>query len=379
VSGSLDRGGFALALLLATACGAQDPGDMNEVATLETPIVRGAPDLEHPALAALLVEHSVFCTGLSVSERLVLTAAHCAKVGPSEVRFDVNGGAETVLVPVLAAVAHPEFLPGTLGNDLGMLILERGAPQSSPLSAFVFDAAWVGAPVRVAGFGVTYPGAGDGNEKRAGMTSITSYDANSFRLAAAPSGTCGGDSGGPVYRVEAGHEQLIGVTSSGDAACSEFSRAMRLDAYAEFLAGFTPCSRASDCPPDRRCGAGYCQPLAPGSRELGSVCDAGPQCLTGFCAKGLGVCAARCTASDGSCAEGATCEESFGEFVCLRRETRSIAAGCSFRRLSNAGSSASHRNRNTLPVWASIVLLVALASAVRARRWRRRPTARIWT
>lgn len=373
MSGSLGRGGLALALLLTTACGAQGQAGTEEVATLETRIVHGAPDPGDPALAALVVEHSVFCSGLAVSERLVLTAAHCARIGPSEVRFDLNGDAETSVVPVLAALVHPEFSPATLENDLGILVLERDAPQNFPLSAFAFGPAWVGTPVRVAGFGVTSAGSGDGNQKREGTTSITSYDAKTFRLSAAPSGTCAGDSGGPVYRVEAGREQLIGITSSGDAACSEFSRALRLDAYAEFLAGFTPCSHASDCPSDERCGAGYCQPLPPGSRELGSLCDAGTQCQTGFCAKGLGVCAARCTADDGSCAAGASCEESVGEFVCLRRVTTPTDASCSLRALS----SARRRSGNTRPAWATAVLLGSLAAALRARQWRRSLKGRV--
>jgi hypothetical protein len=353
-----------LTLVTSAACSGEAPEAPGRRAVVRSPIVEGRSNGADPALAALLAGRRVFCSGVAVGPRLVLTAAHCALGRPSAVRFSADGR-EDIEIAVADAVVHPEYARGTLANDLAVLILEGAAPDLEPLPAFAFDPTWVGARVRLAGFGVTAPGAGDGGEKRQGTSSITSFDATTFRVAATPAATCGGDSGGPVFLSAEAGERWIGITSSGDVDCAQFSRVMRLDAYAEFFGQLSSCTDAGDCPEDSECTLGICRPPAPLPLELGAPCEADRECGTGFCAQGLGTCAARCLDGESSCAEGASCEELAGELVCVRPNANALDRGCSVvPRPSSFGPAATQ-----LFAWVAIALR-ALARRRRARRTR---------
>jgi hypothetical protein len=352
-----------LTLVASAACSGEAPEAPVRRAVVRSPIVAGRSNGADPALGALLAGSKTFCSGVAVSPRLVLTAAHCALGQPSAVRFSADGG-EDIEIAVADAVAHPEYARGTLANDLAVLILEGAAPDLEPLPVFTFDPTWVGARVRLAGFGVTSPGAGDGGEKREGMSSITSYDTTTFHVAASPAATCGGDSGGPVFLSAEAGERWIGITSSGDVDCAQFSRVMRLDAYAEFLGRLSPCTDTDDCPEDSECALGICRPPAPVPLELGAPCEADRQCRTGFCAQGLGTCAARCLGGESSCVEGASCEELAGELVCVRLNAIEIDRGCS---VVVSGRSSFGSAATQLFGWVAI----ALRALVRRRRARR--------
>ena len=104
-------------------------------------------------------------------------------------------------------------------NDIGAIILAEDAPVA-PARLFegILTQDVVGRTVRVVGFGAD--DAGRTGTRRSGTARVTSLERSSFSIAAAPGMSCGGDSGGPVFLEVDGTEQLVGITSSGDPACT---------------------------------------------------------------------------------------------------------------------------------------------------------------
>jgi hypothetical protein len=206
---------------------------------------------------------------------------------------------------VYATRAHPGW--DGRKNDLGALILEADAPMA-PARVTTLDAVTSGDAVRVVGFGVDDTGRVGG--KRSGAARVTTVEPTTFAIEAAPAMTCPGDSGGPVFRDRDGVEELVGVTSYGDAECS-IGFNTRAAAFREFVdaivieAASLPksprpavdpsidfceqsCANDRDCPRDMRCtaranGAMRCAfaGLPPGS--LQQSCTAVPGCSKERC------------------------------------------------------------------------------------------------
>lgn len=183
------------------------------------------------------------CTGTLIAPDVVITAAHCVRdtapeflgvlLGPTSNAGTgtVGKGLEGSFFRVRAMRVHPSFDPSTLANDAALLRLDGAASVTPALrSTRALDASLVGATLRVVGYGAAERDAGFPDRKREGTVRVTSVDATQLAFAPAPSMTCSGDSGGPVFAKFDGVEYLVGITSRGDAACVERSVATRVDA-----------------------------------------------------------------------------------------------------------------------------------------------------
>jgi hypothetical protein len=211
------------------------------IGTSQQAIVRGDDDNADSAVVALLLNGSVYCTGVLLTNNVVATAAHCViPTPPEQVYFGSDPSSKKgTFIDVTTTRAHPDFDEDTLVNDIAVLGLASTAPVA-PLNIFVkeFDDSYIGLEVRLIGFGAT---AGDGTgklRKRTGTTAITSYTNDDFRFRPAPAQTCVGDSGGPAVAKIGDHEAVIGLTSSGDSNCSTYGRDMRIDRYLPFIQGY---------------------------------------------------------------------------------------------------------------------------------------------
>ena len=150
------------------------------------------------------------CSGVALGARLVLTAAHCLE-GVADTLVAVRRGGRTTPVVVAAVARHPRYDPNAprdrrISIDLGLV------ETATPLEGFKFaeidaDRPALGAPVTVAGFGVTREGGppSDGHIRAADLV-VAAPLSNVTLWAKDPEasglGGCHGDSGGPIYAAD---------------------------------------------------------------------------------------------------------------------------------------------------------------------------------
>jgi len=177
---------------------------------------------------------SVGCSGVLVSPRVVLTAAHCvdplmrAHRGSVFVGADVSGPGTRIAV--IDQRVDPTFDRARGDHDLALLLLaEPAAPSPVPLTDHDASTLEPGAELRTVGYGVTDPGTDTEGTRRGGVMSLTELDAFNLSSAPSPAMSCDGDSGGPVFATIDGVETLVAVTSSGDRNCAVSARNARVD------------------------------------------------------------------------------------------------------------------------------------------------------
>jgi len=167
------------------------------------------------------------CTGIVVSARAILTAAHCA-AGGTDLRIHwKDGGGEPVLIAPASVALHPEFRANAVAArqrsiDLALVRLADPLPPRFTPATLVDGAApRAGAAVVLAGYGVSREGEArtTGVYRSADLTAIEPYGPGRVLLwAADPSGAgkragagaCQGDSGGPMTGADGG---IVAVTS----------------------------------------------------------------------------------------------------------------------------------------------------------------------
>lgn len=154
------------------------------------------------------------CTGIVLSPRAILSAAHCVD-GGVDLRVHWKAAGEPVLIPPATVAVHPEFNGGAIANrrrsiDLVLLRL------STPLPARFIPATLVdgglpraGSAVTLAGYGVLREGEArtTGTYRSAALTTVEPYGPGRILIWAADptgggkrpgGGACQGDSGGPI-------------------------------------------------------------------------------------------------------------------------------------------------------------------------------------
>lgn len=167
------------------------------------------------------------CTGIVLSSRTILTAAHCAS-GGTELRIHwKEGSGEPVLLPPTAVALHPEFKADAVTSrrrsiDLALLHLAEPLPARFAPATLVDGAApRAGAAVALAGYGVLREGEArtTGVYRSAALAAVEPYGPGRVLLwAADPAGAgkrpgmgaCQGDSGGPMTGGDGG---IVAVTS----------------------------------------------------------------------------------------------------------------------------------------------------------------------
>ena len=202
-----------------------------------SPIVGGEPVVGRDWRSTVVIDLGVdLCTGTLISERIVLTAAHCLQSSPPaellQVKLGNTRGDPELVLPVERYALHPEFCNDIFAcgdelHDFAYLELAEAAPADAvvprlPTDQATWDAAvYTGAPVVLVGFG--YDEQLAWGIKRAVEVEIRGFTASGLELFAGGDGKdgCQGDSGGPAYaRLPSGEALLVGVSSRG-IACGE--------------------------------------------------------------------------------------------------------------------------------------------------------------
>jgi V8-like Glu-specific endopeptidase len=202
-------------------------------------IVGGQTTSAFPAVGALTRFGATHCTGTVVAPRKVVTAAHClAGVSASQLKFVLGASvsAPTHTLGVASIKAHPSYNASTLANDIGVVTLSADAPVTPLKLLGSMDASWAGKELVFVGFGanngVNQTGYG---KKRFVRMPVASVSAKQFSYSTPGKNTCNGDSGGPAFAEVNGETLLAGVTSYGDANCTQYGVDTRVDAFKDFI------------------------------------------------------------------------------------------------------------------------------------------------
>ncbi len=204
-------------------------------------IIGGAIDNGPASAATIMVLGSggAVCSGVVVSPRAVLTAAHCADpTREHRVHYMENG--QPVLLTPAASVTHPEYVKDAIRQrrqsvDLALVKLAQPLPSRfAPAPLSVGPQPRAGATVSVGGYGSVGRQPADGRFRSVAAPVVEPWGPGKILLwIGAPkgksAGACAGDSGGPITAADG---EIVAVTSwskgAGSTPCGQTTQGVLL-------------------------------------------------------------------------------------------------------------------------------------------------------
>lgn len=225
--------GIAVAVLATASIARADSGSEPDVSEQTSAIVGGStvrPGQWPDAVAVLGTDG--YCSGTLIAPDVVLTAGHCAKIGPLQViantvDFSKSGG---VRANVASTKAYTSW---QTSYDVAVVMLAspiKGITPRKVGTPCTFDGFARNTPVRLVGFGATNSlGTQTNTVLKQATAEVTDPDCtggHGCKHEIAPGGefvaggtgqadSCFGDSGGPVYLDTPGGPVVIGAVSRG--------------------------------------------------------------------------------------------------------------------------------------------------------------------
>jgi secreted trypsin-like serine protease len=210
----------ALGLIVIAGCG----GNSKDDPCTSLKIAGGNECEVRPLSVAVVVSNVGYCSGLFITKRHILTAAHCIPSDGSELTVATRGFSERTR----RAVRHPGYSSAGLSpNDAAIITIANDAPVS-PVPLMQSKSVEAGDLLVAYGYGLDENGDDVVQRvERGGLplkaTYLDVFDVNNESVRTISDGggdTCRGDSGGPlVIRGEDEEFGVVAVVSFGPNTC----------------------------------------------------------------------------------------------------------------------------------------------------------------
>lgn len=275
------------------------PGFCGDEKAALYPIINGSLEFD-PAVAALApaqvnavgfleINGTHMCTGGLVAPSVVLTAAHCLRRDPSYVLFRVGPDRRLPIATydALSWHLHPNYVVGEVDHDLAVVLLAQD-PTADGIAPIPIHHTPVqsleGLDVQAAGYGFTADG-DNSNTLRWWVVLNIARETETAYVAAGDgtTGTCDGDSGGPLlWNHPTAGVRVFAALSLGDAhtACLGDSHYTRTDEAinAGFILPFLPADPCNGETAAGRCASDTQAVYCLDGVIFEEACDEGESC-----------------------------------------------------------------------------------------------------
>ncbi len=218
---------------ILTACQVSENSKQNLVRSQSIPaIINGREvsksDLFAKHVVGIFKKGETKCTGVLIAKNAVLTAAHCLPdISKASISFGLNKKS-LQLLPITGHLQHPDYDESIVGivedpaNDVMVVAFSGELPVGfEPAEISDQDLVQKGSVVLIAGYGRDEDDQYD--YLKATEVNVVEAVRFEFRTEEKKSGSCDGDSGGPVFIKNSENKYvLVGSVSRGDPSCFQY-------------------------------------------------------------------------------------------------------------------------------------------------------------
>jgi hypothetical protein len=180
-------------------------------------LIGAAPDGRFADRVAMVLirggDKAGFCTGLVLSRRILLTAAHCLRPLRDMAVHYRDGKGAAVIIPVDAAIAHPLYRADAIQarvESIDLALIRTARPLDPRFAAAAIGgggAPAIGTAVILSGYGAAREGDWSSGGTLRSVTLAVREPASKVLIWAADpagraAGACSGDSGAPVWSAD---------------------------------------------------------------------------------------------------------------------------------------------------------------------------------